>query len=77
MQCGRVVQLDGVLCTRREVCSGGLLPVGGSVPAHVPARESATPACSAGETLCTRQQQKWQRRGKKQNKVSLKKTGSL
>ena len=52
-----------VICPRREVCSGCVLPAGGSVPAHLPAREGPSPAGCAGQTVCTREQQERQRRG--------------
>lgn len=69
VHCEQVAWLDDIFCTRRKVRSGGVLPVGGSLPAHLPARESITSTCSTGKTVCTRQQQKWQRRGKKQKKI--------
>lgn len=55
--------LDGVICPRREVCSGGLLLAGGSVPANIPAREGPPSPCCAGETVCTGKQQERQRGG--------------
>lgn len=48
---------------RREVCSGCVLPPGGSLPADVPAWEGPPPAGCAWQTVCTRKQQKQQRRG--------------
>lgn len=64
--CSSVALLDGSLCPSRKVCSGRLFPVGGSVPAHLPAREGTAPAGCAGETHSEgREQQKWQRRGEK------------
>lgn len=64
--CSSVAWLDGFLCPRRKVCSGRLLPVGGSVSAHLPAREGTAPAGCAGEAHRQgREQQKRQRRGER------------
>ncbi len=58
--------LDGFLCPRRKVCSGRLLLVGGSIPAHLPAREGTAPVGCAGEAHCEGwEQQKWERRGER------------
>lgn len=53
-----------VISPRRKVCTVCVLPVGGSLPAHLPAREGPPPADCAGQTLCARKQQEWQRRGR-------------
>lgn len=53
-----------VISPRRKVCTVCVLPVGGSLPAHLPAREGPPPADCAGQTLCARKQQERQRRGR-------------
>lgn len=55
--------LDGVICPRREVCSGSVPPAGGSVSAHLPARKGSPPSGCAGETHSSGEQQEWQNGG--------------
>lgn len=45
---GLSVGFNSSICSRREICPSGVLLIGGSLPADVPAREGTPPAGSAG-----------------------------